>query len=260
MRPKILLAGLLALLASPALADTTATYDADKMPFTAAVADDGNSRIGVEGQFELIRRDGVDYIVLTDRAGAPHVARADAAFAAFVARKGAPPENGNWLATPGAQANVAGYSGTLWQFGPEKDSPLELLMSADPALAPVGPVFARYAEAVAEGITVKSPGNASAVAGVRAVFANGTPIRVRDLRRPGSTPTREARTVLELRSVSKAPIDPHRFDLPGPVLPPDAFFAAIRPPSPANDDVPIQVENAEPESVRMPPAPAPRPK
>lgn len=251
MRLNKLLAGLLALIPCPALADTTATYEAGTVPFTVEVADNGNSRIGIEGQFVLIRRDGVDYIVLTDRAGAAHVARADAAFAAFVTKKGPPPENGAWHATPGARASVAGYTGTLWQFGPEKDSPLELLMSPDPALAPVGALIGRYAEAVAEGITAKSAGHASALAGLHAVFANGTPIRVRDL--PGPNSTREPKTVIELQSVSKAPIDPHRFDLPGPVLTPDAFLKAVIPP-PMTPEVGPAILEEPPEPD--PPAPA----
>jgi hypothetical protein len=234
------------LLPLPALADVTARYAAERDVLTVEVADNGASRAGIDGKFVLLRRDGVDYIILPDHDGVLRVARADAALAAFVAHKGPPPQGGKWSATPGMAATVAGYAGTLWRFGPDDDTSMELLMSLDPALAPVGEVFRHVAEAVAVGVMGKSPEDGGLMAALYALAANGTPIRIREFPRLGSSEPQIGKPRIRLESVSGAPIDPHRFDLPGPVLEADAFFAAIMPPPPVRDEDMVPPEHAEP--------------
>jgi hypothetical protein len=245
------------LLPMPAHADVTARYKAGSRGdvVTIEVDSGGNARAGIEGQFVLIRRDGIDYVVVPDRAGAPRVTRADAALAAMVARAG-PRHTGNWRIEPAGKSEtiVAGYSGTMWRFGPDDGARLELLMSADPALAPIGDLFRRIAEAFAAAMQSKGGGNV--IEAMQALFAHGTPIRIEEPLSGALQPGPD-RMILSLESVSMAEIDARRFDLPGPVLLPDAFFAALAPPPPT-DGSPLDLPMSAPVQVPSEPAIAPK--
>ncbi|MES2441973.1 MAG: hypothetical protein V4574_04020 [Pseudomonadota bacterium] len=208
------------LLPAPALADTTARYAAGQAIFTVEVDDGGNARAGIDGRFALIRRDGVIYVVLYPRDGAPQVARADAVLT-LMGEVSKPPETWRTEFTAEGDATVAGYRGSVWRFGPAGDPPLEFLMSADPALAPVGAVFRGAADVLAAFIAAHVT-EGDPVGDVRSLFSHGTPIRLRETRPGGGD-------ILTLQSVGTGEIDSHRFDLPGPVAGADAFVAAIRP-------------------------------
>jgi hypothetical protein len=226
------------LLPAPALADITARYTSKDAVFTVEIDDGGNARAGIDGKFVLIRRDGVDYVVLFGRDGRPHVARADAALAKF-GEKSSPPRGWQTELTAEGDATVAGYPGSVWRFGPAGDpAPLELVMSPDPTLAPIGEVFRRAASAFAQVIDKHGGENSDAAEGVRSLFSHGTPVRIRE--------KREDRELIALQSVSRAGIDSHRFDLPGPVSTPEEFFAAIAPPPPDPNAPPIMIENPAP--------------
>lgn len=95
------------LLPAPALADVTARYDAHGAEFAVEVDDGGNARAGIDGRFALIRRDGVNYVVLYSRDGVPHVARADAVLARM-AELSRPPETWRNQSAAGGDAIVAG--------------------------------------------------------------------------------------------------------------------------------------------------------
>lgn len=235
------------LLPAPALADVTATYTAGKGIFAVEVDDGGDARAGVDGKFVLIRRDGVDYIVIYTPDGAPHVTRAGTALEHFIAKASTPDKWRTELSNEG-DATVAGYPGSVWRFGPEGDRPLELVMSADPALAPVGQVFTRIAEAFAQFIDTRVGPTGNAGTGVHSLFSHGTPIRISET----AVEPAPGRVMIELRSVSHAEIDAHRFDLPGPVMDTEAFFAAVQPPSPPISDEPMIIPDTSTDPAQAP--------
>jgi len=220
------------LLPTPALADVTASYTAGSAVLTVEVDDGGNARAGIDGKFMLIRRDGIDYAVAYAPDGKPLVTRADDALAHFA--KHSPPQGKSWKTELSAEgdATVAGHPGSVWRFGPAGESPLEFVMSPDPALAPVGQVFARLADAFGKFVDSVAGPTADASTGVHSLFSHGTPIRIRDVKVEPSP----GKVMIELKSVSTAEIDAHRFDLPGPVMTADAFFAAVMPAPPTTDD------------------------
>jgi hypothetical protein len=211
MRFKILAAALLMLLPAPALADVTASYTAGSAVFTVEVDDGGNTRAGIDGRFVLIHRDGIDYVVMYDHDGVPHVARAGEALAGFAEKT--PPPDRKWRTELSAEgdATVAGHSGSVWRFGPAGELPLEFVMSADPTLAPVGQLLARAADTVGKFIDAHVGPTGDAAAGLRALFSHGTPIRILE----AAVEPAPGKIMIELRSVSTAEIDTHRFDLPG---------------------------------------------
>lgn len=239
MRFKWLAAALL-MIPVPALADVTARYSAGHDTLTVEVADNGDVRAGIDGKLVIIRHAGVDYVVVNGPDGAPHVTRAEAALAKLADRPGHPTK---WQAQLSSEddATVAGYPGSVWRFGPEDERPIELVMSADPKLAPVGNAFAHAAEAFGRVINgLVGPGS-DAVQDFRDLFSHGTPIRIREA---GIEP-RSGKVLFELQSTSMAAIDPHRFELPGPVMDTEAFFAAVRPPQPAASE-PVLIEPVVP--------------
>ncbi|RYE03281.1 MAG: hypothetical protein EOP61_05280 [Sphingomonadales bacterium] len=197
----------------PALADVTARYAAGKDVVTVEVADSGNWRVDYPGSFSIIRRDGVDYIALLF-GPAPKVARLDEVMAATGAGRGAEPPVPPMLrdmkltVTANGEAVIAGRKALLWNLVPvvpsEAASPkdiLEVAVSADPELAPVGAVFRHVAEVLLPlfGPLLPESGFAERV---RELLAKGTPLR--------------AGKKFELQSLDSAIIDPKRFDLPAP--------------------------------------------
>lgn len=158
MRLKLILAGLLMLLPFPALADVTARYSAgpkDQLVIEAAAS--GNTRISLGEKFAVIRRDGVDFVVAADAAGNPKVARLDGVLALIVGQTKveASTEGAGkvFQLNAGAEENVAGYSGMTWLLGPAPsapgkpvENPLDIVISTDPALAPIGVCFRHLIE------------------------------------------------------------------------------------------------------------------
>lgn len=232
------------LLPAPALADVTASYTTGSAVLTVEVDNGGNTRAGVDGKFLLIRRDGVDYVVMYDH-GTAHVARAAEALAQF-AKHAPTPQGKSWKTELSAEgdATVAGRPGSVWRFGPAGESPLEFVMSPDPALAPVGQVFARVADSFGAFVDTQVGPTGDAATGVRSLFSHGTPLRISDTRVEPARP----KVLIELQSVSTAEIDAHRFDLPGPVMTAEAFFAAVMPPLPptTDDTTVVEIPNPKP--------------
>ncbi|TGX52596.1 hypothetical protein E5A73_13145 [Sphingomonas gei] len=213
MLPRLLLSAALALVPLPALADVTAHYAVGKDGLSIEADDGGDWRVEVPGQFSLIRRDKLDYIVLVQDKETTVFKLDDLIALAkpklFGAHKPSDPfTTARFALTDGGASEVAGYKGVRWNFGPEKADPngpsLAVVTSKDPALAPIGAVF-RALEQRVEGLAAGQFGaESNFVATVRRLFESGTPL--------------SAAPLIVLRSVNTAEIDPKRFELPGPVL------------------------------------------
>jgi len=237
MRLKLLLAAMLMLVPLPALADVTAHYSTGPDKVTVEAADNGDWRITIGGPLEMVilHRDGVDYIVMPDKDGTERVARADQALPIMTASAPMPDTSKMvFTATPGAADMFAGYSGTRWTYGPEGKQPIELLLSADPRLAPVGVALRGLAELV-----IDATGELLGPDALRRMLAGGTLIRL-------SAPDRDQlKPVVTLDTVSMDRIDPARFALPGPVMSGADFVAMAAPRGPSRT-VTVKVPNPTP--------------
>ncbi|WP_213982576.1 hypothetical protein [Sphingomonas sp. dw_22] len=211
----------------PALADVTAHYTlGGKEALTVEVDDGGNARLGVDGKFSLITRDGVDYVAIMMKGQVLVVRYADLIALAKVKIKfdsGAQSadEAKAFVLASGAAAEIAGHKGTTWTFGLKDASPaahmLEVVMSDDPELAPVGSLVRRMLEPAVPILQGMFPEASGFSTRVLELLAKGTPLR--------------AAPFLELGSVDRNEIDPHRFDLPGPVMSAEEFDKAADTPA-----------------------------
>lgn len=233
MRFKTLFAALLMLVPVPALADVTAQYSAKDKTVTIEAEDGGNVRATIADKLTLIRRDGVDYVVVKDAAGAFRVARVEELLTMVRAQmQGASPPRSatasktDFILAAGGSETVAGYAGTVWKIGPAapeggdsgKTAPpanlLDVVMSPDPALAPVGAFFRHLIEMVAPMIP-QMAGETNFIERAGELFAHGTPIRIGPL--------------LTLTAVETGEIADDHFVLPGPVLSAGEFLEAVDP-------------------------------
>ncbi len=231
---RLFLAALLALAPLPALADVTARYgmDGDK-ELVVEAAEGGNSRVELPGKLAIIRRDGADYVVLYGKTG-PKVFELQAMVGlmkAMLPKAAAAAEAGKvrFVAEPGpASATVAGRTGSAWLLrmlegpGQEHKGDVEIVTSSDPQLAPIGRIVARAAEVALDFMAGFIPESTQFGAAARDILARGTPLRIQpvDAGKPG-------KTVLVLRSVDTAAIDPKHFELPAPVIPAEGVFGAM---------------------------------
>ena len=118
MRRATLLAMALAAAPLPAAADVTARYDLGKEQLSIEVDDSGDCRAEIPGKILLLRRAGVDYVVIF-QAGAPLVVERQSFLA--LAKKMVPATSPA-LSEPGleievanaGEESIAGYMGTLW--------------------------------------------------------------------------------------------------------------------------------------------------
>lgn len=225
---RLLLAAILAWLPTAALADVTARYDIDKDALIIEADDGGNSRMELPGVAILIRRDGVDYIIM-EAAGGTKVTR----FADFLALMAAPRrdevpagmfDNVRMVMTPMGETSIGGRAARLWSLAPtaqpnviKPPRALEIAISVDPALAPIGDIFRRTAEAMLPYFAAFLPHTTRFAPTARMLLAKGTPLRIGNK--------------FELQSVDNADIDHERFELPGPVIPAAEFAAAMEAPS-----------------------------
>jgi hypothetical protein len=234
MRTKLFLATILALAPLPALADVTARYTVDGKELLVEVDDGGNSRIGIAGKFAVIRRDGVDYLLVEDKTG-PKVFELQGIVDLLKGILPKPkPEDAEkdkveFGVVPGnGSATVAGRSGAIWLMsmlkGPEEDRKrqVEVVMSADPQLAPVGAVFARTADVFLEFMGSFMPESTQFGATARAILAKGAPLRIHPL-----DPAKPVKMGFELTAVDTAEIDAKHFELPVPVTPTDEIFGSM---------------------------------
>jgi hypothetical protein len=201
----------------PALADVTARYaiGGGKQMLVVEIDDSGDSRVGIDGIFSVIRRGGVDYVVM-DKPGERMVARLDDAINALKTRHATVTDAKEpvFVIAGGAEVQVAGYIATSWKFGPQGDEMLDVALSADPELVPVGELLRRLAESALvalEGRVI--PVSSQFAPRLRELLAKGTPVKIAPL--------------IELQSLDHKEIDAHRFDLPGPVVSAEVLARAI---------------------------------
>ncbi|MET0308394.1 MAG: hypothetical protein ABW023_06785 [Sphingomonas sp.] len=206
----------------PALADVTARYalGGGKEVLLVEIDDGGNARIGIDKGFGLIRRDGVDYLVI-DMKGDQLVTRLDDAIKVLktqIATKSVVDDGTGplFVLGGGPETQVSGFAATSWTLGPKEagGKTLQIAISDDPELAPVGAMLRRLADSalsVFEGSVI--PASSQFGPRVRELLAKGTPVQIAPL--------------MELESVDHKEIDSHRFDLPGPVVSAEMLAQAI---------------------------------
>jgi hypothetical protein len=227
MTMRYLLAALLALLPLPALADVTARYSAGKDVLLIEIDDDGNSRIGIDGKFGIIRRDGVDYAVLSRPEGDTKVVELAELLTILSSVMTSTPTPDamaveKFVLAAKGEAMVGGRKGILWNFGPEKEADgrpgdmLEIVISDDPALAPVAAIIRRTVELLLPVFGAMIPESSGFAGQASALTSKGAPLRVDKM--------------IELQSVETGEIDPRRFELPAPVISAAEFMQSAGPP------------------------------
>lgn len=211
--PRVLLSAALALVPSPALADVTAQYAMGKDVLTIAADDGGDWRVDVPGEFTMIHRGAIDYVVIVQggetmvfkledlvRLIKPRLPRTSGGSEDFARARFALTRTGD--------AEVAGYKGMRWKLGLEVPRPkghdVDVVTSADPALAPIGAVFLAVQRHIAELVGDQFTAESNLLALVARLAESGTPLRLAPL--------------IELRSVDSTAIAPKQFELPGPVI------------------------------------------
>lgn len=214
----MILLSLLLLAAAPAAppADLTAFYAVKGGDPQAAlkveVSRSGNFRVDLPGDSSIVRRDGHTYMitetdsspVVTDvadirLAASEETAKRGAALCRSLARKAA-----EATMVRAGTATVAGRTGDAWFKGNPAATPgatPALVVSHDPALAPLGPALLEHYRATVS-MLPDCPEVQAMLAPMAAAIATGTPI---------------AMGIMELTEVREGPIDPSRFNLPGPV-------------------------------------------
>lgn len=138
-----------------------------------------------------------------------------------------PPPSMNLVLTRQGDETVLGYAGEIWGVEPEppagtpalalegaKNQRKLVVMSKDPRLAPLQPPFQLVGEMIGSfmGPMVK---DSNMIEKFNELLGKGVPVRVD--------------TVLTLKSVETGPIDPARFELPGPVLQAMDFLQQVGP-------------------------------
>jgi hypothetical protein len=215
--------------------------------FLFSADDHGQARIEMQGGGQsptLIRRDGVGYAVMPSPQG-PLVARqADliafgaSMMAAMRAGAGQNPPAGGPAGHMAAMATarlevaergsetVAGVRGTIYAvtiiMGERRQGPIEIVLSTDPNLAPVGVEMLRVVDSLREPMIALMGMAPPIFASARELLGRGTPIRVGD--------------TFRLTAVSNDPVPAARFVLPGPVLSAAEMMAQMgagRPPAAA---------------------------
>ena len=230
-----LFAAALATVPLPAAADVTARYDLGKKQLSVEVDDSGDYRISYAGMVSVIHHAGKDYVVV--EMGAQPVTMERAAVLAAAAKmlaadtKRPKAPDAPFVLSRGAEARVAGRAGTTWLLKPDKpdEKPLEMVMSADPALAPIGAAIRDTMVPLGSMFGTSMGAPSSFVPQWTALFAKGTPLQL-GVERPQIT----------LVSVDTADIAESRFALPGEVVSPDALVSMLagkrgpgEPPAPA---------------------------
>jgi hypothetical protein len=224
-------------LSGPAMADTTIRYQvvapahataavrANMPTMTAIASDGGNVRIdtGVGGQgLALITLDGVSYFVAHGAAANQQIIAKQEDLVALLTQfapmaAGMASAGGEGLQrvrqqrveiAPGGFERVAGVAGRVYRVtaisGTTRSPAVEVVLSIDPRVAPVGREFLRLIEALQPTVVTVLGSEPQAYAAVRGLLSLGTPIRI------GAH--------FRLESVSGGDIAESRFALPGPVL------------------------------------------
>ncbi|MBB4837504.1 MULTISPECIES: hypothetical protein [Sphingomonas] len=233
MRTKLFLATILALAPMPALADVTARYNAGGKELVIEVDDGGNSRLDVGGKFTIIHRDGVDYIAVTDKEGTKVFelqAMVDLVKGFIPKSEDPKAKEFQFGIAPGTAAVVAGQQGEAWKLlmlkGDEasKKKHIEMVVSADPRLTPVGNVFRRAIDTVNSFFGAMFPEETGFSARLTELFAKGTPLRVTPIEEGAA---KQDGPLIEFKSLDTAEIDAKHFELPAPVTSADEIFGAM---------------------------------
>jgi hypothetical protein len=218
MRAASLLAALLFLvMAGPADADITARFrQADDQLMVVEASESGESRM-IVSEAVYVTTGGVTYIVLTDPQGTFVVRQRD--FMALLADL-LPPAEPSDAPAAGESATVAeagsetlaGRAGTLFRLGRAQHptDTFELVISADPELAPIGRAMAAHVAPFFTAMGGAMPGLATAAS---ELMGRGTLIRLGYLWR--------------LESVETAPVPPSAFALPSAPLSREALAARL---------------------------------
>lgn len=232
MRRAAVLAVALTLAPLPAAADVTARYEVGRDALTVEVDDNGDYRAELAGKFMLLRKAGIDYVVIFQ--GAVPLVIEQKAFLGIAKKMvtGTFPkssEHRNVVITSGGEEVVAGRRGSSWSVRVENvdGNQIRAVMSADPDLAPVAMVFRNALDAGLETFGAMLPASNFGEA-LREVMAKGAPLRL------------GLGDEVRLRSVDTARLDAARFALPGPVMDASTFDQAMSKPGGAAeaDEVP----------------------
>lgn len=232
-RNKLLLAALLALAPSPALADITARYSAGGKELVVEVDEGGNSRVEVGGKFAIIHRDGTDYIAVTDKEGTKVFelqAMVDL-IKGFIPRSEDPKaKEFQFGIAPGAAVAVGGQQGEAWKLlmvqgdAASKKKHIELVVSTDARLAPVGEVFRRAIGTINSFFGALFPEETGFSARLTELFGKGTPLRITPVEEGAAKPEGP---LIEFKALDTAEIDAKHFELPAPVTSADEIFGAM---------------------------------
>jgi hypothetical protein len=212
---KVLLSAALALLPAPALADVTARYAIGKDVLSIEADDGGDWRVDLPGQFTLIHRGAIDYVVIKQGSETLVFKLEDLVevikpelLGRTSGDKADEFGRAKFVLTRGDDVEVAGHKGASWNLRLEDPQPkgrsLDVVTSKDPALAPIGGVFLAIQRHVAVLAADHFTPESNFLALVGKVVESGTPLRMAPL--------------IELKSVDSAAIDAKRFELPGPVI------------------------------------------
>lgn len=233
MRTKLFLAAILAFAPLPALADVTAHYAVGNKELLVEVDDGGNSRIGVDDKFAIIHRDGVDYVVFTDKDGSKVFelqAMVDLVKGIIPKTEDPKTKDMQFGIAPGAAITVAGQPGTAWKLLMVKGDAesmkkhIELVVGADPKLAPVGDVFRRAVATLNDFLGVLFPAETGFSARLTELFGKGTPLRITPVEQGAAKPEGP---LIELKSLDTAEIDARHFELPAPVTPSEEILGSM---------------------------------
>lgn len=228
---------------------------------TIAADDHGQARIDASGGSEnavFITREGVGYFSVPGPHGRLIGRQAD--LLAFITQMGGMMRDGPGAAGIQRMAarrveiaergteTVAGVRGTVYALtmvdGATRAPPVEIVLSTDAALAPVGREILRMVDAGRGPITAIMGTEPQMVTGIRDLLGRGTPIRIG--------------TMFRLASVSTDPVPGAAFALPGPVLTREELMAQIMPPMPAPAAAAPSAQPAPPANHPAGDAPHPR--
>lgn len=195
--------------------DVTARYARDGAPpLTLRAAVDGDARVEA-GETIFIRKDGVDYVVLSD-AGGKFSARIDDALAVFAADKSGilPGPHPEYALSQGAAETVAGVGGTQWKGHPKEIPSLtsfEGVVSEDPALAALGRALAMQTRFAI--MRNSATGVGTFEQAMLDLFAKGAVLRLNQ--------------ALRLERIEKGPLPVSLFEIPPPLLDRAALAARL---------------------------------
>jgi hypothetical protein len=195
------------------------------MPILGVAADGaGHARVVIgagHGGMEMLTRDNVGYVFIVHGSEEIVGRQEDMLALMTIGRQGA--ENREKIAllaqqrleiVPGGTERIAGFEGRIYRLnlveGERRSPPLELVISTDPRLGPVGRELLRFVDSLRAPIVAIAGSEPQPYAAARALFALGTPLRIGDF---------------QMVSVDRRDLPDSAYALPGPVLGREQFTA-----------------------------------